>query len=189
VNSYTVSSNSRSGSNGSSSGSSNSDAEKFRSYARSLIYQSDRNRNGSLDRDEWDRLSSDQRGADSNRDGVITLDEMTTKLSSYSRGSSGSSRYGSSAGDSSAGRRPWWISAGDKNAAPKKSYRFLSPSERLPKGLPDWFLRNDADGDGQIIMTEYTSSWTEAAAADFIQKDLNGDGFITADECLSADKH
>ena len=158
--------------------------EKIRGYARSLMSQHDRNRDGSLQKDEWERLSDSQREADTNRDGVITLDELTTKLASYGRGSSSGSSYGSSG--SRFGRS---TTGSEKTAGAKKTYRFLSPTERLPKGLPDWFLRNDADGDGQIIMTEYTSNWTEAAAFDFMQKDGNGDGFITAEECLNADKN
>jgi hypothetical protein len=69
----------------------------------------------------------------------------------------------------------------------KKSYRFLSPQERLPRGLPDWFLRKDADGDGQVAMAEYASSgWSEALAEEFTKHDLNGDGVITPEECLKA---
>lgn len=71
-------------------------------------------------------------------------------------------------------------------AAAKKVGRFLTATERLPKGLPDWFLRNDADGDGQIGMVEYAASWSDTTAAEFEKYDLNGDGIITPDECLDA---
>ena len=60
---------------------------------------------------------------------------------------------------------------------------FRSASERLPEGLPDFF-RQDADGDGQIEMWEYATTWSEAKAAEFASWDLNGDGIITPEECL-----
>ena len=70
----------------------------------------------------------------------------------------------------------------------RKSYRFLSPTERLPKGLPDWFLRNDANADGQVMMVEYAATWTETAAAEFSKYDVDGDGFISPEECLAVEQ-
>ena len=70
----------------------------------------------------------------------------------------------------------------------KRSYRVLTPAERLPKGLPDWFTQKDANGDGQISMSEYSSTWTDEAAAEFAKYDLNNDGVITAAECVKAQK-
>jgi Ca2+-binding EF-hand superfamily protein len=63
-------------------------------------------------------------------------------------------------------------------------YRILSPQERLPDGLPDWFLRSDTDGDGQISMSEFAHTWTAEKAREFARYDLNGDGIITPKECL-----
>jgi hypothetical protein len=71
----------------------------------------------------------------------------------------------------------------------RKGIRFLRPNERLPKGLPDWFRTKDANGDGQISMAEFAAEWTPAAEAEFLRYDLNGDGFITPDECLKAEKN
>ena len=70
----------------------------------------------------------------------------------------------------------------------RKPARFLLPKERLASGLPEWFLRRDADGDGQVTMAEYASDWTPALAAEFNGYDLNRDGVITAAECLKVDK-
>jgi hypothetical protein len=72
-----------------------------------------------------------------------------------------------------------------KSLAVRKSYRSAPPTERLPKGLPDFFLRNDADADGQISMAEYAASWSDRVAAEFAEYDLNGDGVITPEECLA----
>jgi hypothetical protein len=55
-------------------------------------------------------------------------------------------------------------------------------------GLPEWFLRKDADGDGQVTMAEYAKDCTPAEAAEFDRLDLNRDGVITAAECLKGEK-
>jgi len=57
--------------------------------------------------------------------------------------------------------------------------------QRVPEGLPDWFTRCDLDGDGQIVMAEFTEEWTEQKAVEFVQHDRNGDGVIVPEECLS----
>ena len=51
-----------------------------------------------------------------------------------------------------------------------------------PDGLPAWFNEYDTDKDGQLSLSE----WRKAGGKleDFQKMDLNGDGFITADELL-----
>jgi Ca2+-binding EF-hand superfamily protein len=70
----------------------------------------------------------------------------------------------------------------------RKSYRFLTPTERLAESLPstlrDWFLRNDKNGDGQIAMSEFATLWSREKAVDFASYDLNNDGVITPQEFL-----
>jgi hypothetical protein len=66
--------------------------------------------------------------------------------------------------------------------------RFLSPKERLPRGLPDWFSARDANGDGQVSMAEYSSTWSEVSAQEFRTYDLNGDGIVTPAEVLAKEK-
>ncbi|QDU30232.1 transaldolase/EF-hand domain-containing protein [Anatilimnocola aggregata] len=164
------------------------DAAKFRQYAESLLRQFDKNKNGILEKDEWSEMKSDHRAADSNGDSVITLDELTAKLQAYSSSSSTASSGSSSSKSGSSDRRSFWGSKSSTTSKPgeKKSYRFATPTEKLPKGLPDWFLRNDADADGQIAMAEYSTSWSDTTAAEFQKFDLDGDGFITPAECLAA---
>ena len=58
----------------------------------------------------------------------------------------------------------------------KKSYRALTATERLPKDLPEWFARNDANADGQVAMAEFSASWSNSTADEFAQFDLNRDG-------------
>lgn len=171
----------------SSSGGSN---DQFKKYAESLLKQYDKSKDGYLQRDEYKEMKTEHQGADSNGDNVITVDELAVRLAAYSSGSSSTAGGPSKPGEGGPGGKKWWKNgAADKTASTdKKSYRFPTPTERLPKGLPDWFVRNDSDGDGQILMAEYSTSWTESTAAEFAKLDLDGDGIITPDECLKGDK-
>jgi hypothetical protein len=161
---------------------------RFRTYAESLIRQYDESRNGMLERDEWKNMRSEHQSADSNKDGVITVDELAASLAAYSSGSSGwGSRGGGDRGAFSSDRGGWGSRGpgrDNKQLAAKKSYRVGSPVDRLPKGLPDYIRRNDADSDGPISMVEYAATWNDQIAAEFLKLDLNGDGMLTPDECL-----
>jgi hypothetical protein len=66
----------------------------------------------------------------------------------------------------------------------RASYRFKSPVERLPAGLPSWFASRDTNQDGQVAMSEYSRTWTDRTAEEFLRQDLNNDGFITPAESL-----
>lgn len=79
-------------------------------------------------------------------------------------------------------------SPADAKPAPRRPGRFLTPRERLPQGLPDWFLEKDVHGNGQITMAEFTDNWTPEKVAEFARYDLNHDGIITAAECLKVEK-
>jgi hypothetical protein len=68
-----------------------------------------------------------------------------------------------------------------------KSGRFLTPHERLSKGMPEWFREKDGNHDGQVDMAEYASEWTADLVEEFNRYDLNHDGIITPDECLKAE--
>jgi hypothetical protein len=152
-----------------------------RKYAEALLRQYDTNKNGVLEKDEWMQMKSNWRDADTNGDGIITLDELAVKMGGFSRSRSASSS--TSSGSSVAA-----VSGGSSGSSTsKRSYRFLSPQERLPRGLPDWFLRKDTDGDGQVTMAEYSrGGWSDSMAEEFAKYDRNGDGIITPEECLKA---
>jgi len=66
----------------------------------------------------------------------------------------------------------------------RRVYRIRTAEERLPPGLPDWFTDRDADGDGQVMMSEYASDWTDELVAEFNRFDANRDGVIAPHECL-----
>ncbi len=87
-----------------------------------------------------------------------------------------------------AGVSPPASSPADAKSSPRKPGRFLTARERLPKGLPDWFLEKDVNGEGQVTMAEFTDHWTPEKVAEFARYDLNHDGIITAAECLKVEK-
>jgi hypothetical protein len=184
-----------------------SDTERIRQWARKLIQDNDKNGNMMLEAAEQGGLGSSSRGADLNSDGVITLDELITHVSPKPAGATtpassraaqaSSSRFGTAsrspeAPDSAASRdeqkETETSSVGRtrsdtrKTGNPQKSYRFTPPSERLPAGLPGWFKSRDSDGDGQVAMHEYSRSWSERTAAEFVRYDKDNDGMITPAE-------
>jgi hypothetical protein len=79
-------------------------------------------------------------------------------------------------------------SAAAAKAAPPMPARLLTPIEKYPKGLPDWFVQKDVHHNGQITMAEYTTNWTAEKVKEFNHYDLNGDGIITAAEVLKVEK-
>lgn len=169
-----------------SSSDSEDDQEKRRDYVKSLMRQYDENKNGRLDRDEWSRGSYTVRTADADKDGDVTERELADRLNSFSKGTSGAVR-GGWAGDSSntsSDTSSAYRTNGRGQADGRRTYRALSPTERLPKGLPDWFVRNDANADGQIVMSEFASNWTDDKLREFVRLDANSDGVITPQEIL-----
>lgn len=102
------------------------------------------------------------------------------------RGGEGGGWFGSrESSDSPPETRPSTTSSTRNDKPTATSYRFKTPTERLPKGMPEWFARLDINGDGQISMAEFASEWSVAQAAEFRSWDHNGDGIITPGECLA----
>ena len=169
--------------------------QRIRRYAEYMLRSYDTNKNGVLDKDEWSTRRPDLKAADRNNDDVITLDELTVWLIEYTQ-KGGSHRHdaaSSSAGSQGISGGPGTnaaslATAGASGSAARKYYRALTPAERLPAGLPEWFARKDANGDGQVSMAEFSSIWNDDVAAEFAKYDLNNDGVITPAECLEAMK-
>ena len=173
--------------------------EDRREAERSFRYY-DRNQDGKIDAEEMSRsrYGSDLPMYDRNRDGVITMNEMEYRYARrrMENTQDNRSRSGTSGGDrreddrrrgsrDGGGENREANSADGSNAA-LRSYRRKLPVERLPDGIPDWFARDDVDGDGQIAMNEFSASWTDGVLAEFNQFDLNRDGLITPSECMVA---
>ncbi len=96
-------------------------------------------------------------------------------------GSSGASREDAQNDDSR--------SRDSSTAQLRSSYRFLSPHERLPEGLPDWFVDRDTNLDGQVTMAEFADEWTDSKVEEFFKYDGNNDGVITVEEALNPVDH
>ena len=65
----------------------------------------------------------------------------------------------------------------------RRTYRFTPGKERLPAtGLPSWFKTRDANGDGQVAMSEYSRTWSDRTVNEFRRHDRDGDGMVTARE-------
>lgn len=137
---------------------------KIRELASSIIQKYDREKKGKLTRDEWPQGqwgTFDE--ANRQRGNFITMEELVIHLTDLYRQN----------------RLPF-IAIG------AHSYRFLTALDRLPKGLPSWFLTKDRDGDGQVTMAEFSGEWDSSRLAEFERYDLNDDGIITPAECLKA---
>jgi hypothetical protein len=152
--------------------------------AASVMRQYDKNKNGVLERDEWQESRDWIKQADLNRDGLITQDELAAKLAEMGRNRGD---WGAGGGGDRGPDRRGSAAAGNEGGA-RKSYRLRTAAERLPKGLPDWFTNRDKDQDGQVPMAEYAQLWSNRMAEEFEKYDLNGDGIITAAEALAFEK-
>ncbi len=166
--------------NGSGGGEQNARAAGF---ADMMMRRYDRDGNGVLEKSkgEWEGVRGDPNEIDGNKDGRIDRNEMVARVAAYMGGNQGG---GGDRGGDRGGR-------GDQQAEQsvddgRRSYRFLSATERLPEGLPDWFKDRDANQDGQVSMAEYSSYWSDSKAREYLHYDLNDDGIVTPGECLSA---
>ena len=142
--------------------------EDRREAERSFRYY-DHNRDGKIDAEEMgrSRFGSDLPVFDGNHDGVLTLNEMEYRYARRRMENTQDNRSRPAGDDRRGGddRRRGGDDEKEANATESadgelKSYRRKSPIERLPEGMPEWFARDDADGDGQVAMNEFSASWT-----------------------------
>jgi Ca2+-binding EF-hand superfamily protein len=177
--------------------------DKVRRYAERLFRRYDANGDGKLQREEWSKMHGNPEAADLNADGVITMEELTNWIAAFGRnrrlgaagdwlGESPRERPDSQAADASGAGKEKDREA-EKGGSPsetgpsqRRSTTFYVPKTRMPAGLPQWFLDRDLDGDGQLSLAEFASNPTQADLEEFARFDRNGDGFITAKECLEA---
>ncbi len=165
-----------------------------RDHAVNLLGRYDGNGSGSLEQDEWNRIGVGWDEADADGNGVLSLDELSDRFTAYERPPSGSGddlalpgSPGNAPEDrhlSAHGPRHQTQSAFSRR---RKSYRRRTPHERLPAGIPGWYVQMDADRDGQIMMVEYAKAWNDERLAEFNRYDFNRDGIITPRECLKAE--
>jgi len=160
----------------------------------------DRNHDGSLSREELSRSRSLRDGFDSdaNKDGKLSTDEVAAHYARQRLAQQNGGRDSGGESDrdrhSPSGDRDYHRGAGSgygstdsdaDDSSDRKVYRFRTVEERLPPGLPDWFRQRDANHDGQIMMYEYASDWTDELVSEFNRLDVNRDGIVTPRECLA----
>jgi Ca2+-binding EF-hand superfamily protein len=135
--------------------------------AREIMNKYDKNKNGTLDKDKGEWISSlpfKADAADKNRDGRISMTELLDTLGGKAN-----------------------VTTGAAAVLTKQSAAY----DRLPVGMPDWFFEMDKDQDGQLSMLEYANGqpWTELIADEFrFFLDKNNDGFATVSEIFAAIK-
>jgi Ca2+-binding EF-hand superfamily protein len=182
--------------------------------AEERIRRYDRNNDGILSKEEIEgnRWSDDPMQYDRNSDGKISKSEMAVRyakrrsdeqaaVATQARPQPGGDRSRGGFMFGGAPGVPGAVAPGTNARKEKqeekprfgdaKSYRMKTVKEKTDgtKGLPDWFARSDADGDGQVLVSEYSSSLTSETLAEFQKFDLNDDYIITAKECLAAVKN
>lgn len=161
--------------------------EGARDSADGLVRRYDENRNGILERDEWTKISGSPANADTNRDGKISRTELINRLivMRRARGSSDDEDREESDRGSDRRERDRDRSASSSGSGERRSYRFVTAEERIPKDARSWITDHDKNGDGQVAMHEYSSNWTDSRVRDFARYDANSDGIITPEEYLS----
>ncbi|MFZ5830776.1 MAG: hypothetical protein ACOY3P_11845 [Planctomycetota bacterium] len=147
--------------------------KRVREVADYVLKKYDGNHNKRLERDEWKGLR-DPQDFDRNRDNTLTSSEIAAYAVAYVE------REQRAREAKEARKRR------EQEEEEPRFWRVSTPVERLPEGLPDWFVEKDANLDGQVCMAEHTTTWSESAVADFFRYDLNRDGMITPAECLKA---
>jgi len=143
-----------------------------------LFQRIDRNRDGKITKDETQMLLPYFDQIDTNKDGGIDLAELKVFSATMAAASPGSGSGGWS-GPSSSG------SGGDPRIEDPETerpvvYRF----GKLPKDFP--YASIDKDEDGQVSLYEWRNSGK--SVEEFLDRDLNGDGFLTAEEWLRGTK-
>ena len=136
--------------------------------------------------------------SDANNDGVITSQELAIKIGNFSRQtrtlskrSNTSERRSSRESRRRETNRRRDRRDREKEPSEKKSYRFLTATERLEDSLSDRqqeaFVKLDRNGDGQIAMAEFATAWSDSKVKEFNQLDRNRDGLVTPQEYVSKD--
>lgn len=152
-------------------------APKVTRYAQWLLERHDANHDGVLQPDEWKSLAAKPEKFDRNADQRLSVDELCEYLLAYARS------RGSVAPALPRNLAP---PSDPATAVPnsRRTMKFYVPPERLPAGLPEWFLSRDSDGDAQLTKNEFAPAGSSVDLRDFERLDLNRDGMLTPQEAV-----
>lgn len=164
-----------------------------RKELRGRAAEADLNKDGTITIDELvAHLSSNAPSSSSSTPSSSTPNSGTSGSSTGSSSSSGSSsdsknNESHSKADAELAKRVFvgtvfGKGADGKDGEKRKSYRFSKVTDRMPANLPSWFKSKDKNGNGQVEMREYNSSWSKSSAEEFRRYDANDDGVITPKE-------
>ena len=154
--------------------------------AKERMARYDRNRDGFLEKNELsDRMDGNPMDFDRNGDGKLSLAEFSYRYARRRvaevevREAQARSRQRDESSRDGGRSKEIEDTYGDR-----QSFRVsISHSD---DGLPGWFGELDRDADGQVVMAEYASRWSDDLAREFFEFDINNDGVITKKECLTA---
>lgn len=172
---------------------------KILRYSSYLLNQYDADRDGVLQKNEWKAMHGKPELMDVNGDGDITVEEITRWVANYGRRKqtghvtptdSAAPESSTSSGKVTAPAEPeappqsTSVPPGERSADRTKETKYYVSPKRLPAGLPEWFVQKDTDGDGQLTFSEYSPGGVTAELMEFESYDANGDGMVTAKECM-----
>lgn len=137
--------------------SSSSASKKIESYAKSMLAKYDKNKDGSLDKEEV-KSAKFSKTVDKDADGLVTLKELIVEYGGEASGSSTRKRDGAN--------NQYLVKTGAEVSAEADST----------------FQKLDANVDGIIQMQEFTKDWSDEMAESFTKLDADNDGTITVKE-------
>jgi Ca2+-binding EF-hand superfamily protein len=169
--------------------------DKSDRFAEYYFKSRDKNGDGLLSFDEMtDQLQADRDKYDTNKDGFIDLNEykvvIKDRMAQDEKAKSDAGKGTSPAPSSDASKDNKSNVVIQQETAPvpepERKRPVLMRAGKLPKELPSWFERLDEDHDGQVAMYEWNKDGK--SLPEFTEYDMNGDGFITPEECLRVTK-
>lgn len=157
--------------------------------AEEILRRYDRNRDGAISGDELSsRWAGNPLDFDRNGDKKLSLNELSIRAARRRVVESSPEVQAMRGGDDRQrqDRGQNAPKAVDVSDLYKGRKSFLTNAPKLPDGLPGWFATRDKNGDQQVEMSEYSDTWSNAIVEEFNRFDMNGDGVITAKECIAA---
>jgi hypothetical protein len=174
-------------------------------FARGVMTKYDKNGDKWLEGDELKAAGSMTQAADADDDKKVTINELVAQTSANTASTRAAakptepaqkpSQIASPSGSTSRSKSSTnskrvytWTGggpAGEEKKAVRRTYRFTPAGEWLPSGLPSWFKSQDKNGDGQVLMSEYSRTWSRSTVSRFRGIDANDDGVITAKEAAA----